>query len=36
MEKEHPEKKKVQRTYKEALGRLNRKVKDHDHINGKY
>ena len=36
MEKEHPEKKKVQRAYKEALGRLNRKVKDHDHINGMY
>ncbi|GBB91050.1 hypothetical protein RclHR1_18160002 [Rhizophagus clarus] len=36
MEKEHPEKKKVQRVYKEALGKLNRKVKDHDHINGNY
>jgi hypothetical protein len=36
MKKEHPEKKKVQRAYKEALGRLNRKVKDHDHINGNY
>ncbi|GES86261.1 hypothetical protein RCL_jg18382.t1 [Rhizophagus clarus] len=36
MEKEHPEKKKVQRAYKEALGRLNQKVKDHDHINEMY
>ena len=36
MEKEHPEKKKVQRAYKEALSALNRKVKDHDHISGKF
>ena len=36
MEKEHPEKKEVQKRYREALSALNQKVKDHDHINGKY
>lgn len=36
MEKDHPEKKEVQKKYKEALSALNRKVKDHDHISGKY
>jgi len=36
MEKEHSKKKEVQKRYREALSALNRKVKDHDHINGKY
>ena len=36
MEKEHPEKKEVQKRYRKTLSALNRKVKDHDHINGKY
>ena len=36
MENEHPEKKEAQKRYREALSALNRKVKDHDHINGKY
>ena len=36
MEKEHPKKKEAQKRYREALSALNRKVKDHDHINGKY
>jgi hypothetical protein len=36
MEKEHPKKKEAQKKYREALSALNRKVKDHDHINGNY
>src|SRR5271154_5285187 len=36
MEKEHPEKKEAQKRYRETLSTLNRKVKDHDHINGQY
>src|SRR5215216_1042149 len=36
MEEDHPEKKKIQKEYREALNRLNHKVKDHDHISGKY
>ncbi|CAG8854896.1 845_t:CDS:1, partial [Gigaspora margarita] len=36
MEKEHQEKKNMQKKYQEALNALNIKVKDHDHINGKY
>ncbi|CAG8850555.1 36317_t:CDS:2, partial [Gigaspora margarita] len=36
MGKEHQEKKNVQKKYQEALNALNIKVKDHDHINGKY
>ncbi|PKC50579.1 hypothetical protein RhiirA1_485935 [Rhizophagus irregularis] len=31
-----PEIKEAQKRYREALSALNRKVKDHDHINGKY
>ncbi|PKY57581.1 hypothetical protein RhiirA4_478739 [Rhizophagus irregularis] len=34
MEKEHSKKKEAQKRYREALSALNRKVKDHDHING--
>ncbi|EXX64617.1 hypothetical protein RirG_140970 [Rhizophagus irregularis DAOM 197198w] len=36
MEKEHSKKKEAQKRYREALSALNRKVKNHDHINGKY
>ncbi|CAI2175054.1 16944_t:CDS:2, partial [Funneliformis geosporum] len=36
MKKEHPKKKEAQKKYREALSGLNRKVKDHDHINGNY
>ncbi|CAG8777314.1 7090_t:CDS:1, partial [Ambispora leptoticha] len=36
MEKEHSKKKEAQKKYREALSALNRKVKDHDHINGNY
>ncbi|RIB30535.1 hypothetical protein C2G38_2152524 [Gigaspora rosea] len=33
-EKDHPEKKKIQKGYREALSALNYKVKDHDYISG--
>ncbi|GET01055.1 dihydropyrimidine dehydrogenase [NADP(+)]-like [Rhizophagus clarus] len=36
MEKEYPEKKKIQKEYYEALSALNCKVKDYDHISGKF
>ncbi|CAI2201139.1 4624_t:CDS:1, partial [Funneliformis geosporum] len=36
MGEDHPEKKKIQKEYREALSGLNRKVKDHDHISEKY
>ncbi|CAG8505748.1 17406_t:CDS:2 [Cetraspora pellucida] len=36
IEKEHPKKKEAQKRYREALSALNRKVKDHNHINRKY
>jgi hypothetical protein len=36
MGEDHTEKKKIQKEYWEALTELNRKVKDHDHISGKY
>jgi len=36
MEKEYPEKKEVQKRYREALSALNCKVKYHDHISGNY
>ena len=36
MNKEHPEMKDVRKKYYEALSKLNHKVKDHDHISGKF
>ncbi|CAG8838979.1 34711_t:CDS:2, partial [Gigaspora margarita] len=36
MKKDHPKKKDVQKKYQQALSNLNRKVKDHNHISGKY
>ncbi|PKC52938.1 hypothetical protein RhiirA1_480347 [Rhizophagus irregularis] len=36
MEKEHPKKKEAQKEYSKALSGINRKVKDHDHISGKF
>jgi hypothetical protein len=36
MGEDHSEKKKIQKEYREALSGLNHKVKDHDHISGKY
>ncbi|GES96027.1 hypothetical protein GLOIN_2v1882929 [Rhizophagus clarus] len=36
IEKEHPKKKEAQKEYSKALNALNRKVKDHDHISGKF
>ncbi|CAI2200531.1 14775_t:CDS:2, partial [Funneliformis geosporum] len=36
MGEDHSEKKKIQKEYRKALSRLNRKVKDYDHISGKY
>ncbi|CAI2201781.1 11191_t:CDS:1, partial [Funneliformis geosporum] len=36
MREDHPEKKKIQKEYQEALSGFNCKIKDHDHISGKY
>ena len=36
LKKDHPKKKDVQKKYQQALNNLNRKVRDHCHISGKY
>ncbi|UZO21357.1 uncharacterized protein OCT59_013753 [Rhizophagus irregularis] len=36
MEKEHSKKKEAQKEYSKALSGINQKVKDHDHISGKF